>query len=134
MTDDQALQIDVSEPADGRFVVALVGDLDLVSATDLAPRLAVLRRGPGTTVVVDVSGVTFIDSSGLKELVTGARALEADDGLMVVVGAVAHIARVFDLVRLADSVAVAETVEEALTQAADTLAAAQRKAKPPDSR
>lgn len=46
------------------------GELDLAVAADLRAALEeVLSVDPTRTVVVDLRGVTFIDSTGLKELV-----------------------------------------------------------------
>jgi anti-sigma B factor antagonist len=50
----------------GVHVVALHGELDIVSAYDLALALVEVA---GSTVVVDLSGLTFIDSSGISALV-----------------------------------------------------------------
>lgn len=114
---DHALSISVIEPSEGLFVVALVGDLDTASAAEFSPRLAELPRNGPARVIVDVSGLTFIDSSGLNALVTGARAIEANDGWIVVAGASDHIARVFDVVRLAETVQLEASVGEALRRA-----------------
>ena len=114
---DHALSISVTEPGEGLFVVALSGELDMASAADLSVRLAGLRSSARTRIVVDVSALAFIDSSGLNALVTSARAVDADEGWIVVAGASEHIARVFDVVRLAESVEIEPSVKEALTRA-----------------
>jgi len=122
---DHALSISVTEPKEGLFVVALVGELDMASAAELSLRLAGLGTNERFRVVVDVSGVSFIDSSGLNALVTSARAVEANDGWMIVAGGSQHIARVFDVVRLADSVEVEASVKEALRRAETSAATEQ---------
>ena len=121
---DHALSISVTEPSEGLFVVALSGELDMASAAELSLRLAGLRSNARTRIVVDVSALAFIDSSGLNALVTSARAVDADDGWIVVAGASQHIARVFDVVRLAESVEIEGSVKEALRRA-ETAAAEQ---------
>ena len=115
----------MTEPDEGLFVVALVGELDMASAAELSLRLAGLGKNERFRVVVDVSGLAFIDSSGLNALVTSARAVEANDGWMIVAGASQHIARVFDVVRLADSVQVEASVKEALRRAETNVATEQ---------
>jgi anti-sigma B factor antagonist len=122
---DHALSISVAEPVSGVFVVSLVGDLDATSLDELSRQLAELRGKPRARVVVDVSGLEFIDSSGLNALVTGARAVEAHEGSMVVAGAPHYVARVFELVRLGESVEVEASVEEALRRAEADAAAEQ---------
>lgn len=111
----------MTEPSEGLFVVALSGELDMASAGELSLRLAGLRSAR-TRIVVDVSALAFIDSSGLNALVTSARAVDADDGWIVVAGPSQHIARVFDVVRLAESVEIEGSVKEALRRAETTAA------------
>jgi anti-sigma B factor antagonist len=56
-------------------VVTLVGELDMATAPSLADVLdSLLSDGPGE-IVVDLAGLSFIDSSGLAVLVTTQNAL-----------------------------------------------------------
>jgi anti-anti-sigma factor len=60
-------------------VVVLEGDIDLAVADDvLTVILAAAERG---TTTVDLSGVTFIDSSGLNALLVASRELNGDGPL-----------------------------------------------------
>jgi anti-sigma B factor antagonist len=56
-------------------VVELQGELDVVSAVGLADSLVEVA---GSTVVVDLSGLTFIDCSGIAALVTARNRIVAD--------------------------------------------------------
>lgn len=56
-------------------VVALHGELDIVSAYGLA--LALVEMS-GSTVVVDLSGLTFMDSTGISALVMAKNRILAD--------------------------------------------------------
>ena len=56
-------------------LVALHGELDIVSAYDLALALVEVA---GSTVVVDLSGLTFMDSTGISALVMAKNRIEAD--------------------------------------------------------
>ena len=51
----------------------LHGDIDLVAAQELSTTLARLDRMPPATLDVDMSDVTFLDSSGVRPLVDTAR-------------------------------------------------------------
>lgn len=65
----EELTVSSRSPSDGIDVVAVTGELDVDSATRLRAELSrVLARGT-TTVVVDLSRVTFCDSVGLAALV-----------------------------------------------------------------
>ena len=109
--DQKPLVIAVDERAPGVSVVALAGELDLTSADQLIARLSELAR---RDVVVDLAAVTFVDSSGLNALVAGARGAEEHGGSYVLAAASPHVLRLFEVVRLRDSVVVEATVEEAL--------------------
>jgi anti-anti-sigma factor len=61
---------------DPASTVAVAGEIDIASVTDLRNRLLAQS---GTTVVADLGGVTFMDSSGLAGLLD-ARAALADEG------------------------------------------------------
>lgn len=62
----------VIEAGDG--VVAVAGELDAATAGQLARRLS----APPAVRVIDLSGVTFIDASGLRALVEAAGCAGAD--------------------------------------------------------
>jgi anti-anti-sigma factor len=69
--------VEITATEDGTtLVVALAGEVDLRSAGRLGVALnAVVRRG-ASPVVVDLSELRFIDSSGLALLVNAARRLD----------------------------------------------------------
>ena len=63
----------------------LLGEVDFTSAGPVQATLTAMTLPGGGTVLADLSGVTFIDSSGLGVLVQAHRtALERDTRLMVV--------------------------------------------------
>jgi anti-anti-sigma factor len=59
----------------GVHIVALHGELDIVSAYSLALALVAVA---GSTVVVDLSDLTFMDSSGVSALVMARNRILAD--------------------------------------------------------
>ena len=60
---------------DGRVLLALAGDLDFAAHATLVAQLDSLI-GAGKDIVVDCSGLTFMDSMGLRALVEGLRAAD----------------------------------------------------------
>ncbi|WP_165958820.1 STAS domain-containing protein [Actinomadura sp. KC345] len=64
-------------------VIAISGDLDIASTPALRERLNAALRDTGPLVVIDLSGVTFCDASGLALLV-GARRRTLPKGVTVV--------------------------------------------------
>lgn len=66
-----------SSARDGSLEIALAGEIDHANADDLFARLALeLEEVPAQIVVVDLSGVRFIDSSGLRLLLRSKEAAE----------------------------------------------------------
>jgi anti-anti-sigma factor len=74
----------------------LDGELDMATADDLSQllRIAVLECRP---VVLDFSGVSFMDSSGLRALLEAAGQQTEDGGSVVVLNPSAQVRRVFDI-------------------------------------
>lgn len=82
-------------------VVSVHGELDLASAATLRHRLLGLFALPVTSVTLDLSGVSFMDSTGLSVLV-GAERLAAERGIaMDVEGAGSQVAWMLSLTGLA---------------------------------
>ncbi len=70
----------------GTTVVTVAGDLDLLTAGELKLHVESMALARRQVLVVDLSGVTFLDSSGLSSLVTIRRALmQVQHGLGLVV-------------------------------------------------
>jgi len=61
----------ISVAIDGEGVVVAAGDVDLAGGPVLEQ--AILRREPHGSVVIDLSAVEFIDSSGLRSLLWASR-------------------------------------------------------------
>ena len=112
-----SLSVSIADDGDGIVVVSLGGQLDFLSAPELAPRLSDLQSARCDAVVVDFSGVTFIDSTGLNVLVAGAESLQARDAAVLVTGASKHVARVFEIVRLGETLRLEATLEDAVRAA-----------------
>jgi anti-anti-sigma factor len=108
------LEIDVSSAEGDVPVVALRGELDFEEAASFGRVLEELRADGKREVIVDLSDLTFIDSSGISALVGAARAAAAEQGTLVVAAPTAHVQRVFDIVKLSELVAVEPSLESAL--------------------
>lgn len=92
------LQIDI-DAVDGVQIVRLTGDLDLTAADRV--RSTLIGTG-GSTVVVDLSGLEFIDSSGLSALITARRRAASAGTRLVLRGARGAARRVFEVSGLDD--------------------------------
>jgi anti-sigma B factor antagonist len=87
---------------DGQVVVVVVGDIDVLSAGVLREALAKAVRSAGTgAIVVDLSGVGFMDSSGVQALLDGYHSAMVAGGTLSVRGARGTAERVLNIVGLA---------------------------------
>ena len=88
------------------LLVEVAGEVDMPTAPELSQ--AIERTPDGTDlVVIDLSDVNFLDSSGLNALVHGRRTLaERDVALTVVVPPEGAIRQVFEITRLTEPLTV----------------------------
>jgi anti-anti-sigma factor len=100
-----------SEP--GRTtVVRLHGELDIAACEPFEQELARVRNDGARTLVVDLSGLEFIDSSGLRSLLKNDADLR-DAGLqLVIVRGPPPVQRVFQITRTDDRLAFVDNVDE----------------------
>ena len=88
------------------LLVEVAGEVDMVTAPEL---LEAVEAAPDDTtcVVIDLSEVGFLDSSGLNALIQARRALSRRDiTLQVVVPAEGSLRRVFEITRLTEPLTV----------------------------
>jgi stage II sporulation protein AA (anti-sigma F factor antagonist) len=110
----EALSIEVSRPADGVLLVALAGEVDILSVGELRRRTAELEGQIPAHVVFDLAGLTFIDSSGINALVQGVRTIEDLGGTGVIAAPSPEARRVFEIIGLSQVVSVVENLDAAL--------------------
>jgi len=115
----EALQIEVTPAAGSSPVfVILAGEMDIVSTAAFVDSMTELERSSPDRVVIDVAGLSFIDSSGINALVQAARMVEARGGRAVLAAPAAHVLRVFEITRVGELVSIAGDRDEALRLAA----------------
>ena len=112
MTDETPFDVRTSLDSDVLSVEA-VGEVDMSTA----PRLLATVDAVSDTarlVVIDLTEVSFLDSSGLNTLVKAQRRLSTRGiGLRIVVPADHAVRRVFEIAHLEDELSIAESAAEA---------------------
>ncbi len=81
-------------------VIELSGELDLDGAPQLEEELQAAEHGEAGSIVVDLGGLDFIDSTGIRLLVLAAERLP--DGRLALLRGRQQVHRVFELTDLAD--------------------------------
>jgi anti-sigma B factor antagonist len=97
-----------SEEGDTR-VLAATGEIDLSSASRFAQELTALVADGGGAALVDLSGVTFLDSSGVRELLAANRSAEAMGLQLQLVNPSAACRRVLEISGVLDEFMVQRT-------------------------
>jgi anti-sigma B factor antagonist len=114
--ESRSLDVSVSAEDDGEksyVLVALAGQAD-VNACEQLRQVLLAEAGRRTRVVVDVSGVDFMDSSCTQVLLGASRLLDEQGGLLELVSPRRVVARMLQLAGVDEMIPVYRTVAEAL--------------------
>jgi len=96
-------------------IVQVVGEVDVASAAELRTVLIdVLAASPATHLIIDLSGVGFIDSTGIGVIVGAHRRATTNGGSLTAVVTTSPVRRVLRTTGLLKAWRVAGSVEEAL--------------------
>ena len=108
----QKVEIDIQDKDEYKVLVP-VGDLDVYTVGSLRDALGKMIEDQTPSVVVDLDGVPFMDSSGLGALMGGVRRLrEAGGDLAIACTREQHL-KLFTITGFGEGVSIAPTVEEA---------------------
>jgi anti-sigma B factor antagonist len=91
-----------TEDRNGLVHVALVGELDLSTVAKVQEELRRVEATSPPTLVVDLSKLTFLDSTGLRCIVTADERARAEGRRIVIVRGPDAVQRVFAITRLED--------------------------------
>lgn len=80
-------------------LITVSGEIDLASAPALE---RVLTKEPDRTVIADLTDVGFIDSTGLRSLMTAQEAIAGTEGRLLLVFGEGPVERILQLTRLTD--------------------------------
>ncbi|GGU41654.1 STAS domain-containing protein [Streptomyces coeruleorubidus] len=100
--------------AHGIRVVTLRGEIDHAVTNELTEALLSYGSVTRPRTVVDLSGVTFMDSSGINVLIAAQQSMSDAQGWLRIAGAQASVLRVLELVGLDQVIGCHSTVEQAL--------------------
>lgn len=104
------------ESQEGATVVRFAGELDLAEEQQAGAALAGVDSAD--SVIVDLSELDFIDSSGIRVLIEAAQRVRDAGGRFAVAGAGGDVQRVLELVEVGDLIPMFASVDEARAGAA----------------
>ena len=97
----------------GAKAIAVAGELDMETAPRLSEEVELAVWSTVGAFVLDLSGVTFLDSSGLHSLLRARAYLAREDRSLVLVCPPGPARRVLDLASVLDTFVVYASAEEA---------------------
>lgn len=100
---------------DDLAVVTVGGEVDLDTASRLGDHALDAVRDVSPHVVLDLTSVTFMDSTGLKVLLSIKRRAELAEGSFAVAGPSRSVRKILALTGLDQTFALYDTVDEAST-------------------
>jgi anti-sigma B factor antagonist len=91
-----------TETEGDRSVIAIKGELDAYTAPGLEDQIASLVAAGTTTVVLDLSETGFLDSSGLRAILTAHRKLTGAQGALLLRGVSEPVTRLLEITGLTE--------------------------------
>ena len=110
---DAALRISVERPADGSYLITAAGELDLANKEAFSDTIASAQKDSARALVLDIRGLSFMDSSGLRVLIdTWNECNLADRKLTIVIRKEGLVRRVLEVSGCDAILPVVEDVDE----------------------
>ena len=108
-----SLQIRIDPPTSGNQYVALTGRLDTHTSDELDQAMTpLLASADLRSLVLDLAGLDYISSSGLRSIFKARKSLAARNGKVLVMNPQPQIQKVFDVVKAVPISEIFTSVEE----------------------
>jgi anti-anti-sigma factor len=98
-------------------VFSITGRLDALSAPDVEKKLNRWLEQNETRLVIDLEGLDYISSAGLRILLSAAKKMKTREGVLFLARLQAGVKQVFDISGFASIIPIYETVGAALEAA-----------------
>lgn len=110
----ETFSVSSERPSDELGIVALTGEVDIYTAPQFKEQMLALLDAGATKLLIDLTGVTFIDSTALGVLIGGVRRVNSAGGKMALVVVNRPVARVLAITGLDRVFTIHETRDAAL--------------------
>jgi len=91
------MELRVSELDKGITLIKMKGRLDIMGVSQIETKFSAYCAGEKPRVIVDMSGVDFLASIGIRLLVTNAKSLRSRNGKMVLLNPTPDVMNVLDI-------------------------------------
>ena len=99
---------------DGAHIIRVRGEIHVSTAPEFAQHLSNVVESGETAIVLDMTGVEFIDSTGLSVLLNGLRLVTQAHGRMAIVCTNPTVLRLFQITNLDETFDIFEDRESAI--------------------
>lgn len=108
------MKIDVEQIRPGIYWVALEGDVDMSTSPDVRKAMAPIFQKGNTQIIVDLTRVPYMDSSGIATLIEGLQLSQKSGIRFTLAGMTAAVEAAFELAHLKDVFEMSPDVESAI--------------------
>ncbi len=99
---------------DSWTVLTVTGEIDIATAGSLDEEIDGLLAGGTSQLVLDLSPVSFMDSTGLRSVITAQQQLESSGGSLAVVLGPGPVSRLFEVTGLRKTFRIGDSVADAV--------------------
>lgn len=108
------IRVDTHSPAEGTAVIALSGEIDVYTSPKVKQEIVDLLNAGTPRLVVDLSGVEYLDSTGLGVLIGGLKRAREREGDLKLACDNLRILRIFEITGLTKIFEIHNSEAEAL--------------------
>lgn len=106
--------MDITVNKDMQFTVfTITGRLDTMTAPELEKKTGVWMNEGGTKLVIDMAGVDYISSAGLRTILFTAKKIKAKDGRFCIINLKPTVLEVFKIAGFDAIIPIFENMEDA---------------------
>jgi anti-anti-sigma factor len=107
------MEIQYNELGSGIRLIKLIGNLDIMGVNEIEIKFTGYCSGENARVLVDLSGVDFMASIGIRLLTSNAKSLLSRNGRMVLLNPTSSVREVLEMTGIPDIIPIYEQLESA---------------------
>ncbi len=108
------MKTETNQLENGYLLVKIIGEVDVYTSIDLKKELNKLVEADKKKLIIDLTKVNYMDSSGLGVLVALLKEVKKNGGELKLVNLPVSVKKIFDLTRLTKFFDIYESLEEAI--------------------